>query len=81
MLAAAGARLRCHAADGSIEYREFWSQIENARAVYRPNQLLGFSVNPADGHDDFLMSLALAVEAASIAQPRVARGRMRDAEV
>jgi hypothetical protein len=80
LLAAAGGRLRCYAPDGSAEYREFWSQIENARAVYKPNQLLGFAVNPADGHDDYLMSLALAVEASTIAQPRVALGRSRENE-
>jgi hypothetical protein len=77
LLAAAGGRLHCYAADGSPDYREFWSQIENARAVYKPNQLLGFSVNPTDGHDDFLMSLALAVEASAVAQPRIAVGRSR----
>jgi hypothetical protein len=80
LLAAAGGRLRCYAGDGSPDFREFWSQIENARAVYKPNQLLGFSVNPADGHDDFLMSLALAIEAATVAQPRVARGRSRETD-
>jgi hypothetical protein len=41
----------------------------------KPNQLLGLWVSPADGRDDYLTSLALAVEAASIAQSRVARRR------
>jgi hypothetical protein len=77
LLAAAGGRLRCYAQDGSPEYREFWRQVQNARAVYKPNQLLGFSVDPALGHDDYLMSLALALEAAATAQPRIARGRLR----
>jgi hypothetical protein len=75
LLAAAGGRMRCYASDGSREYRDFWFQVERAKAVYKPNHLMGFSVNPADGHDDYLTSLALAVEAAEGAQPRIARGR------
>jgi len=76
LLAAAGGRLRCYAQDGSAEYRELWTQLTSARVTYKPNQLMGFGVDPARGHDDYLMSLALAVEAASLAQPRIARGRM-----
>jgi len=34
-----------------------------------------FRVDPADGHDGYLMSLALAVQAASRHQPRIAKGR------
>jgi hypothetical protein len=42
---------------------------------------MNFYVDPADGHDDYLASLALAVQAASeaIAAPRIARGRVRAA--
>jgi hypothetical protein len=79
LLAAAGGRLRCYASDGSREYRDFWRQVERARAVYKPNHLMGFSVDPADGHDDYLTSLALAVEAVEGAQPRIARGRRPNA--
>jgi hypothetical protein len=32
-------------------------------------------VDAREGHDDLLMSAALAVEAAAGAQPRIARGR------
>ena len=35
-----------------------------------PNRLMSFGVDPARGHDDYLVSLALAVEAAAFAQPR-----------
>ena len=48
--------------------------VELARAQYRPNQTLNFYVDPSQGHDDFLMSLALLVEASRYL-PRVARGR------
>jgi hypothetical protein len=79
LLAVAGGRLRCYAPDGSPECREFWTQVTNARATYKPNRLMSFGVDPARGHDDYLMSLALAVEAAGFAQPRVARGRQGEA--
>jgi hypothetical protein len=70
-----GGRLKLYAADGSPEYVATWQEIERARAVYRPNQTLNFFVPPQEGHDDFLMSLALVVEAAATWQPRTARGR------
>jgi hypothetical protein len=38
---------------------------------------MDFYVDPRDGHDDFLSSLALVVEAANQYQPRAARMRPR----
>ena len=65
-----------YAADNSPEYKEFWFQMEHAKSFYRPNQTLNFFVDPSDGHDDFLMSLALLVEAADkYEKPRIAYGR------
>ena len=71
-------RLRSYAADGSPEHAEFHRQLALARVAYRPNQKMNFYVDPAQGHDDYLVSLALAVEAGStpLAAPRVARGRV-----
>jgi hypothetical protein len=42
---------------------------------------MNFYVPPSEGHDDYLMSLALAVEVARDLdpRPRVARGRMAGA--
>ncbi len=68
-------RLKMYAGDGSPEYQEFWQEMETARSHYRPNQTMNFYVDPARGHDDFLMSLALLVEAANTYSPRGARGR------
>ena len=68
-------RLKLYAGDGSPEYQEFWQEMETARSHYRPNQTMNFYVEPARGHDDFLMSLALLVEAANSYSPRGARGR------
>jgi hypothetical protein len=67
-------RLKMYASDSSTEYKEFWLELERAQSQYRPNQTMNFYVEPARGHDDFLMSLALLVEAASLYSPRSARG-------
>ena len=69
-----GGRLKRYAADGSREYQEFWRQIEQATAYFRPNRTMNFLVEPHRGHDDFLASLALLV-CASQHTPRIARGR------
>ncbi|MBI2868440.1 MAG: hypothetical protein HYX96_01265 [Chloroflexi bacterium] len=67
-------RLKMYRADGSAEFREFWREIEKARSHYRPSQTMNFFVEPSEGHDDYLMSLALLVEAAGDYAPRTARG-------
>ena len=71
-------RLRMYAGDGSIEYAEFWRQVEAARIAYRPSQQMNFYVDASEGHDDYLVSLALTAQAASdpLSRPRVARGRV-----
>ncbi|MEW6143161.1 MAG: hypothetical protein AB1597_08460 [Chloroflexota bacterium] len=67
-------RLKLYQPDGSKEYQELMFELERARSVYRPNQTLNFFVEPSDGHDDYLMSLALAVKAAESWVPRRASG-------
>ena len=62
--------------DGSPESTEFWSQISKARRTVRPNQTINFFVDPSQGHDDFLSSLALLVKASEYI-PRRASGRLR----
>ncbi|MFC1907167.1 hypothetical protein ACFLW8_03680 [Chloroflexota bacterium] len=71
-------RLKMYYGDGSGEYRQFWLEMEKAKSQYRPSQTMNFYVDPAEGHDDFLMSLALMVEAANRYVPREARGRQGD---
>ena len=68
-------RLKMYAGDGSGEYQQFWLEMETAKSQYRPSRTMNFYVDPAEGHDDFLMSLALMVEAANQYAPRGARGR------
>ena len=72
-----GGRLKVYAGDGSAEYRTLWQEVERARVSYRANRTMNFYVDPSEGHDDYLMSLALTVEAATGARPRTARGRLR----
>jgi hypothetical protein len=64
-----------YAGDSSEEYSRFWTEMEKARSRYRANQTMNFYVEPAQGHDDFLMSLALLVKAAEGYTPREAKGR------
>jgi hypothetical protein len=78
LLAAANCgRLKLYAPDESSDYRQCRNEIERARVTYRANRTMNFYLDPADGHDDYLVSLALVVEAASDAAPRVARGHLR----
>ncbi len=78
LAAANGGRLKLYEGDGSVEYRQCWWELERARAAYRANRTMNFFVEPSEGHDDYLISLALLVEAGSDAAPRAARGRIRE---
>ena len=56
--------MKVYEADGSPEFREFCAQRDSAMGHFRANQTKNFYVDPRQGHDDFLMSLALLVKAA-----------------
>jgi len=71
-------RLKLYKQDGSPEYKAMMFQLERARQQFRPNQTMNFYVDPSEGHDDFLMSLALLVEGAKDFIPRIAKGGLRD---
>jgi hypothetical protein len=70
--------LKVYMGDGSEEYKEFCLEIEKAKSQYRPNQTMNFYVEPAQGHDDFLMSLALVAEAGRNYLPKMAKGGERE---
>lgn len=67
-------RVKMFAKDNSTEYRKFRQEIEKAKSVYRANHTMNFYVETGQGHDDFLMSLALTVESANGYKDRSARG-------
>lgn len=70
LLAAVGAgRVQMYADDGSPEYREFWAQCRACRREALPGQQMRFFVPAEEGHDDYVMSLALCVHAAGLAGP------------
>jgi len=71
-------RLKLYKQDGSREYQETLFELEKARAQYRPNQTVNFYIDPQEGHDDFLTSLALVVQAARGLSPREAKGWLRE---
>jgi hypothetical protein len=71
-------RLKSYAGDGSDECQQFWKELERAKCQYRPSQTLNFYVSASEGHDDFLMSLALLVEAANQYERKTAVGRVRE---
>jgi len=71
-------RLKIYSGDGSAEYQEFWFETERAKSQYRPSQTMNFYVDPTEGHDDFLISLALLVEATSQYEPKTAVGSVRE---
>ena len=68
--------LKLWKADGGAEHNEAQRQLRLCRAEYRPNRTVRWHVDPSQGHDDYVAAAALAVEAATQAQPRRARGRI-----
>ena len=73
-------RLKMYARDGSEEWAEFWRQATSARVQYRMDKTMNFYVEESQGHDDYLNSLALLVEAGKYL-PRVAKGRPRQRQL
>jgi hypothetical protein len=71
-------RLKLYKQDGSNDYRELMFELEKAKSIYRPSQTLNFFVDSSDGHDDYLMSLAMVVQAANKCSLRKARGLVTD---
>ena len=55
--------------DGGEEAAELWDEVGLARYEMRENNQMRWYVAPHEGHDDFLVSLALCCEAAQGAAP------------
>jgi hypothetical protein len=74
LAAVSGGRLKLYRCDSSVPWMTCLDQLQNARATYRPDRTMNFDVDPARGHDDYLMSLALCLEAAGRYEVRKAKG-------
>jgi hypothetical protein len=70
LLAAVGTgRCRMYGADDSEDWRQVKREVEHARYELMGNEQMRFSVPASEGHDDYLMSLALVARAAVDAPP------------
>jgi hypothetical protein len=75
LLASAGAgRLKLYAGDDD-DVLAARRELALARTAARPGGLITLFVDPAEGHDDYVMSIALTVDAAEEYRPRAASGR------
>jgi len=72
-------RLVLYAPDGSDEARQCWWEIEHTRYHLKAGETLAWSVPDSEGHDDFVVSLALCARAAEDAVPPPA-GALKRAE-
>ena len=54
-----GGRLQLWADDGSPEYRECWRQVRRCQLALHPGNRIAFHVPASQGHDDYVMALAL----------------------
>ena len=70
-------RFKVYKQDGSDDYKQLMFELKKAKSVYRPNQTLNFFVDPSEGHDDYMISLALVVQAAADWAPKKAIGTTR----
>lgn len=69
--------IQLYAPDNSDEHRQCAWELQHARSQYRANQTMGWGVDPGEGHDDYLMSLALCNQAAITMRPATAIGGVR----
>jgi hypothetical protein len=64
-----GGRCRHHRRDGSPDGERMWHEVEKARYELKGEETMKFFVPANEGHDDYLMSLALCCHAAQAAAP------------
>ncbi len=70
-------RLSLYGRDGSPEWRECWEEIRATRYTLHQNEQLAWEVPPTEGHDDFVISLALCCRAAEDMAPLALGGLVR----
>jgi hypothetical protein len=70
-------RLHVYRDEDSIAWREFWKQVAACRYQLRAGEIMSWSVPATEGHDDFVVSLALCCRAADGLAPPGAGTLMR----
>jgi pimeloyl-ACP methyl ester carboxylesterase len=70
-------RLALYRADGSPEWEECWLEICACRYKLREREQIAWSVPESEGHDDFVVSLALCAHAAERMIPPPVSGLIR----
>jgi hypothetical protein len=71
------ARLSIYQEPESHTWRECWTEIRLCRYELKANEILRWSVPEVEGHDDFVVSLALCAHAADQAAPAPHSGLIR----
>ena len=56
---AGSGRLQLWTGDGSPEYRECWQQVRRCQLALHPGNRISFRVPTGQGHDDYVMALAM----------------------
>jgi hypothetical protein len=70
-------RLSLYKEDGSEEWRDCRAELRAVRATPRSGEILAWSVPESEGHDDFVVSLALCARAAEVSPPPALGGLVR----
>lgn len=70
-------RISLYSSDGSDEHRTCWAELRATRALPRAGGVLAWSVPESEGHDDFVVSLALCARAAETTPPLAIGGMLR----
>ncbi|HLJ68822.1 MAG TPA: hypothetical protein VKX16_15815, partial [Chloroflexota bacterium] len=70
-------RVSVYQRDQSAECRQLWWEVAHARYHLRAGEIMAWSVPDAEGHDDFIVSLALCAHAANLTLPPIASGIVR----
>ena len=79
LAAANNGAIRVWQPDGE-HHATLWRQLRLARRELLPGGQLAWHVDEKEGHDDHLLSLALALRAAQRGRPRIARSRPNRAQ-
>jgi hypothetical protein len=62
-------RLAVYAGEDSAEWRQLWWEARHTRYQLKASERLSWAVPAHEGHDDFVVSLALCARAAENAPP------------